>query len=78
MQRASARGVSGLVAERVDAWLGQLRGAARATDHDRLAARHRFGDHQSERFGVRARVHDDVERAHRRGGVLHEAGESDA
>ena len=31
----------------------------------RAATRHRLGDHQAERLRARARVHDDVERAHR-------------
>ena len=76
MRARQRRGVAGRVRQRIAIRLDELRRpAGRAHDH-RPAARHRFGDDETERLRLRARVHDDVERAHRRCRALDEAGEA--
>ena len=76
--RARGLAVARRMRERIDARREDLAGAARVARDDGAAARHRFRDHQAERFGSRARVHHDVERADRLVGGFDEAGEADA
>src|SRR3954471_4029975 len=71
-------GVAGLVRERVDLRLDQFRRATGHADDHRAPDRESFRDDQAERLGLRAGVHDDVERAERGGRAIDEAGQADA
>src|SRR4051812_24190443 len=79
LDRARQRGgVAGLVRERVDVRPDQFRCAAAHADDHRAADRESFRDDQAEWLGLRAGVHDNVERAQRGGGAVDEAGQADA